>query len=460
MVRIRRLAVGVFGGLALCGIASDPALAHVGSIESATTQPPIPTWFVVLTAGVVVGSSFLFTSLMADHATLRIVNGLGRDTRLPTALVGAVRVGLRIVSVALLVGLVIVGFVGPSDPQTNAATLGLWVGWWGGYTMTTYLVGNSWPALDPLRELASLVPTREPIDYPPELGAWPAVVGLLALVWFEVATGASGNPRLLAGLVLGYVAVSLVGTAVVGRYRWFDRVDPIASVFRTYGGLAPIQRTADGLSFRIPGGALTDGDVPTTPGRPAFVVALLWGTTFDGLVSTPSFQAVAGPLLGVGVPPQLLYLVVLAAGFGIFYGVYRLACRRSRETADSFVSADAIARWFAPSLVPIAAGYHLAHFLGYVVSLAPALVETMTAPLTIHAAVTIVPLPEWFGLVQLSFVVLGHLMAIWVAHSIAFELFPGARQPIRSQYPMILVMIGYTMVSAWVIVAPATEVLV
>lgn len=454
-----RLSTRLAGVLAVLGLATGRAAAHAGSIESATTTPPIPMWFVVLTAGVVVGSSFLFTSLMADHATLRLVNGLGIRAGLPRTVAGGVRILLRLASVALLVGVVAVGLLGPADPQTNAAALGVWVGWWGGYTMTTYLVGNSWPAIDPIRTLARLVPDVRAREYPENFGAWPAVAGLLGIVWLEVATGVSSNPPLLSAIVVGYVAVTLAGTALVGRARWFDCVDPVAAVFRTYGRLAPIQRTDDGVAFRLPGGALTDGEVPSTPGRPAFVVALLWGTTFDGMVSTPTFQSLVEPLAGAGVPPQLLYLAVLGAGFWVFYSVYRLACRRSRTTADSFVSAGAIERWFAPSLVPIAAGYHLAHFLGYVVSLAPALAATLQSPLAELASVPLVALPSWFGLLQLSFVLLGHLLAIWVAHSISFELFPGARQPIRSQYPMILVMIGYTMVSAWVIVSPSTAVI-
>jgi hypothetical protein len=185
---------------------------------------------------------------------------------------------------------------------------------------------------------------------------------------------------------------------------------------------------------------------------------LLWATTYDGLVSTQFVQDLAGPLFRAGVPAPALYLGVLLAGFGLFYWVYRAACRRSRDTADTYVTGPAIERWFAPSLVPIAVGYHLAHFLGYVVSLAPAFLAAVQSPLATPATIPILVLPDWFGLVQLSFVLVGHLFAIWVAHSIAFDHFPGVIQPIRSQYPMILVMIGYTMVSAWVIVSPATAV--
>jgi hypothetical protein len=448
----------IVGGVLVLLGASGPAAAHAGSIEAATSTPPIPTWFVVLTAGVVVGTSFLFTSLMADHEALEWVNGLGLAGSLPTSLAGALRPLVRLGGVLVLAGVVIAGLLGPADPQSNAATMLVWVGWWGGFTMTTYLGGNSWPLLDPLRGLTAWLPTEARIEYPDSLGAWPAVVGLFAIVWLEVATAVSGNPRLLAGVLTGYVLVTIAGVVLVGRTRWFATVDPVSWVFRVYGRLAPVQRAEDGLELRLPGAALTDPNDDQVPGVPAFVVALLWATTFDGLVSTPAFQTVASPFIDAGLPPALLYLVVLVAGFGLFYEIYLLACRYSRESAGTYVTAGTLARWFAPSLIPIAAGYHLAHFLGYVVSLAPALLASLADPLTAAATIPILVLPEWFGLVQLSFVLLGHLLAIWVAHSIAFDRFHGVRQPIRSQYPMILVMIGYTMVSAWVIVSPATAV--
>ena len=40
------------------------------------------------------------------------------------------------------------------DRSSNAAVVFVWAGWWAGYTMTTYLVGNTWPALNPWRAMA------------------------------------------------------------------------------------------------------------------------------------------------------------------------------------------------------------------------------------------------------------------------------------------------------------------
>jgi hypothetical protein len=292
------------------------------------------------------------------------------------------------------------------------------------------------------------------VSYPERLGTWPSVAGLLALVFVEIVTPLARAPRLLAALVLVYTVVTLLGAAAVGVERWFDSVDPIAHAFRCYGRVAPVQRTDDGLVLRLPGAALADDRPLETPGDTAFVVALLWVTTYDGLVSTPAWAAVVRALTGLGLPRLLVYFVALLVGFWLFRRAYALAARTARRTTPTYVTADSLERRFAPALLPIAAGYHLAHFLGYFLGLAPALATLLVHPLGPPGVVPVLVLPTWLGTVQLALVVLGHLLAVWVAHSIALGLFPGVLAPVRSQYPFVAVMVVYTATSAWIVGQP------
>jgi hypothetical protein len=187
------------------------------------------------------------------------------------------------------------------------------------------------------------------------------------------------------------------------------------------------------------------------------VVAILWVTTYDGFVGTPLWAGLARAVVGVGVPPAVVYPVALLAGYGLFLWAYRLAARYSRRTADTYLTVEAIARRFAPSLLPIAAGYHLAHFLGYFISLSPALVASVLNPLNPPINPSLIVLPGWFGGLAIAFVLLGHLVAVWVAHASAYEVFPGRLQAVRSQYPFVVVMILYTMTSLWIVSAPSAE---
>jgi hypothetical protein len=477
----RRTALrGLLAAVAAAALA-EPALAHAGNLGGTTAGGAIPLWLVAMTGGGIVGVSFLFATFMTDHRAIRRVNALGVGVPSPAA----VRAGLTAVGAVVgLLGLVAVlvsGFFGPAGESQNLAILLVWGGWWAGFTISTYLVGNSWPAVNPWRTLAA--PLRDALGdgrrrVPESWGVWPSVVGLLVLVWIEVVSPIASDPRLLAAVVLGYSLVTLAGAA---RYEdWFERVDPISRAFHTFGRVAPVQWGTDGLELRLPGTALTDGpgggqsppSAPTASRAAAdggtetaslattghdetpFVIALLWVTTFDGLVTTPEWNAVLGGLGDAGVPGLPVYVLAMGAGYALFYRAFMAASRRSPGYADSFARPAALARRFAPALLPIAAGYHLAHFLGYFLTLSPALTAALATPLAPVADPQVAVLPGWFSTVRLSFVVLGHMVAIWVAHAVAFEVFPGRLRPIRSQYPYAVVMIFYTGVSMWIIARP------
>ncbi len=431
-----------FGALALVLGAAAPAAAHTGGLRMDSEPVSVPFWLFLLTGGGVVCASFLFTSFVTDR---ELVTAAADRWPLPLDHTSVARLGgmLGLLALALVV---VGGALGPQEATQNVAVLGVWVGWWAGFTMSVYLLGNSWPAIDPFRRLAGLLPTGTR-PYPDRFGAWPSVVGLLALVWLEVVSPLSESPRLLVAAVVGYAVVTLAGAGVYGADTWFERVDPIARAFRTYGLVAPIRRGADGLELGMPGVA-TDR-APAAP----FVVALLWATTYDGFVSTQSGAATVRAVVEAGVPPRAAYALLLILGFGLFLGVYRLACRLSRRSASTYVTPAVIATRFAPSLVPIAAGDHLAHYLGYFLNYLPALGVVLTNP---FAPSEVVPLalPSWFGGIALSFVIVGHMLAVWSAHATAFDLFTGRLQPIRSQYPFVVVMVLYTMASLWLLAQP------
>lgn len=438
-------------------ILSRPSVAHVGGLSGTVTSTAVPTWVTILTGGVIVGASFMFTSLMTDHASIRAIN----EWRLPVPTSDTVRKAfrwtIRGASIGVLFTILVTGFTGPEDPMSNFAILIVWAGWWAGYTISVYVVGNTWPILNPWRTIVELVPTTPRVTYPASLGAWPSVVALLGLVCLEVVSPVAENAQLLASLILGYSVVTLAGATLFGADTWFGRVDPISRVFHCYGRLAPLQRTENGFELKLPSATLAEQRVAERSDDVAFIIALLWVTTYDGFVSTPLWAEVARPVVSVGVPALLLYVMTIVIGFGVFFFVYRLASRRARQSGRTYVTSEFIEGWFAPSLLPIAAGYHIAHFLGYFLTLTPALLSVLGQPFSPPADVQVLVIPGWFPTVQLAFVLLGHLFAVWVAHALAFDLFPGKLKPIRSQYPFIVVMIFYTMTSMWVVTQPFTQ---
>jgi len=54
-------------------------------------------------------------------------------------------------------------------------------------------------------------------------------------------------------------------------------------------------------------------------------------------------------------------------------------------------------------------------------------------------------------------IVTGHIIAVYLAHVIAMRSFEDHRIAQRSQYPMLALMVGYTMVSLWILAQPIVE---
>lgn len=66
-------------------------------------------------------------------------------------------------------------------------------------------------------------------------------------------------------------------------------------------------------------------------------------------------------------------------------------------------------------------------------------------------SVSILPMTASFCI---SITVIGHIAAVYLAHAMALRVFKEKRAAIRSQYPMLLLMMGYTMMSLWIIAQP------
>ncbi|NHX37881.1 MULTISPECIES: hypothetical protein [Halolamina] len=436
-----------------------PARAHGGPGITAG-EVDAPTWLFLLTGVAVVAVSLLLTSVVTDRALLAAYH----DRPLSVPAGPAIRRwGGRVGGAVGLLGLAGVlagGLLGPPEAARNLAVLLVWVLWWVGLTASTYLLGNGWPAVDPFGRLATVLPTAERFSLPDWAGRWPAVAGLLLLVWLEIVTAVSADPRQLTAVVAAYLAATLAGTLLFGRESWRRQIDPIGGVFELFGRVAPIQRTDDGLVLVAAGAALSrpDADATTRASEVGFVLALLWVTAFDGFVATPGWQSLAAPIVRAGLPAALTYFAAMLGGYALLFGAYWLASGGVRRTGQTYLSTSRIAAAFAPALVPLAAGYHFAHYLPYLLTQLPAAVVVASNPLSPPGAPPVLGLPGWVGWIAPLAVLTGHLLAVWTAHSRAVELFSGRERSIRSQFPYVVVMVLYSIAALWLLAQPTVEV--
>jgi hypothetical protein len=435
-------------GIGLVAFAG-PALAHGGPLGGvARRSPTAPTWLVVAGGAAVVGVSVLLSrSVTRRFATAGGVSDLG----LSRSALSALRSVAGLVGIAVLVGVLLSGFAGPTDPLSSPAVAVVWVGWWAGYVMSTYLVGNTWPAVNPWRAIARL-PGDVGRTHRWRWGAWPSVAGLVALVWFAVAGPLVDRPRVLAVVVLAYTVVTVAGAVVYGTDTWFRRVDPVARVFRLFGLVAPLGTDRDVGSgtvvVRWPGSALT-GDVLAGRDEAAFVVAVLWVTTFDGLVATPFWDGFTRAAARGGVPSLAVSLAVAIVGFGLFWGAYLLSVRLAGRVGPADLEVATLTRRFAPPFLAVAVGYHFAHFFDYFLSLLPTLALAVTEPASTVDPVVFV-LPDWAGVVAVAAVLVGHAVAVLAARDVAVELAPESART-RSQSPVLAAIAAYSLVCLWVV---------
>lgn len=464
-VRTRTVRFGVqfIAWVGLIAVCVDTVAAANGLTLSQQPRETltVPRWLYLATGGATIGASALLASFVTDRAFIRYLHTWSWPALSTSRWHRPLTFLCRGFGVVLLAMAVYLGITGPELPNANFTILLAFAGVRAGLPIVAYLTGNVWPLLNPWRTLALGLPTGFR-NYPDSLQRWPAVAGLLTLVWAEVVFPVSTVPTVLTAVIVLYSVYTLTGAVVFGPSSWFTNADPLSVLFRFYGAVSPIQRESGTLTVKLPGSNLRNAAIVTDLSDVAFIVALVWELTYSGFITTSAGATVIEALVN-GLPLEflgtdsiavLVYTLLFLGGFLVFLAAYWFASVRSRRRVGTYVTARSLSLQFAPPLLAIAAGYHLAHYASLVVSLSPAMATALTSPLSPPANPLVLAPPGWFDALSIAFVLVGHLLSIWVAHATAYRVFPSRLVAIRSQYPFVAVMIGYTVVSLWILSLP------
>lgn len=436
---------------ALVLVAAGPAAAHgVGG----RTDLPIPFWQFAWAATLAVVASFLALSRfwpeprMRDAASGRI---------LPRRIQSAARTLLPLTRLA---GLTIFGVVlfaalwGSSVITSNIAPYALFIVFWVGLQLVSTLIGDVWTGFDPFLTLADLgartraLLIRRPLS-DPSRGAgnrWWGVGAIFSFVWLELAYHRGAEPRTIGAYLVIYTSVMLCGAAWQGR-GWVRDADGFGVLFSVLAAMAPVYRDNSGnLRLRKPLAGLAELQV--TPATSRFVLVVLGATTFDGFSRSSLWLDIVSNRSGWEL--TALNTGGLVFGIGVVMFVYRIAISfMSRITDDSEVElGDA----FTPSLVPIVIAYTVAHYFSLLVLDGQAVVRLVSDPFGMgwnllgtagyRVDYTLLS-PSAIAWIQTAAIAAGHVLAVVAAHDRAVERFP-RRLAVRSQYPMLLAMIIYT----------------
>ncbi len=458
---------GLGAALALPAVASAHGL--VGKQDL-----PIPRWLFAWGAAVVLVVSFVALATLWPKPRLQ---------ELRERVVWRVPVVLEVVcgaiGVAVFAIVVYAGLAGSQSPLENLAPTFVFVLLWVGVPFVSFWAGDVFRAFNPWRAIARFAAwvagrasggtLPEPLEYPRRLGRWPAAIGILFFAWVELVYVNRDDPSTLAIMGLVYLAVQLVGMSLYGIDPWLRNADPFGVYFGMFAKLAPLHWRDGRLATRKPLAGVVQLD--PRPGTVALVCVMIGTTSFDGFSQGALWSDVAPDLqrwfidLGFTAETalQIAFTIGLVAMVAIIAAFYRLGVTGMQSVGEGHDVGE-LARKFVHTLVPIALAYVVAHYFSLLAYQGQATAYLISDPLgdgsdllgTATATIDygwISATGIWY--VQVGALVIGHVCGLLLAHDRALAVYRDARAATRSQYWMLVVMVGFTSLGLWILSASA-----
>jgi hypothetical protein len=338
------------------------------------------------------------------------------------------------------------------DLLTNPVFGFVYVWMWVGLVPISLLLGQFWRATNPLRTihrglcaLARVDPGQGLVALPPKVGVWPAAAGLFGFAWLELVQPDRTTLAVLRVWALAWLVILVLGAIVFGQ-RWIGAADPFEAYASTLAQMSIWRRVGDQLRLVNPLAGLNAWHAP--PGATAVVAALLGSTAFDSFANTSWW---IGVVQSSNVPTVMWGTGGLLAMIIIVFVSFSLAAAWMGRYGDR--PAAAYPRLMVGSLLPIVLGYVVAHYATLLLVEGQRTAINFSDPLgrgwnvfgsaEMGVNSAIFNYPTAIALVQLGAIVGGHVLGIVCAHEKAVALLPPDRA-LRGQWPLLLVMVGYT----------------
>jgi hypothetical protein len=459
-----RTRFAVLAGVTAAVAALIPPAAEAHGLVQRTNLP-IPEWLFGWAAAIVLVVSFAGLAVLWPTPRLQqpswrpLPGGVGRllASRPVEALCAAV-------GVALLVVIVLAGYLGRDSALDNLAPTFILIDVWVGMVFVSVLFGDVFRAFSPWRAIR-LPGIR---SYPERWGRYPAAIALLAFTWVELVSGWGEVPADLTTAAVAYTVYTLAMQALFGTEAWTRNGEAFAVYFNLFSRISGWETRDRVVGLRPPLGGLPRLDTPR--GTVLFVVVMIGTVTFDGFsqgqiwkdVSIDLVDALDG-IVGADAAPKVVATIGLLAAVAVIGGFYRLGIDGARSVGGD-IDAPELRRAFVHTLVPIATVYVVAHYLTFLLFEGQATFYLAADPFgegwdifgTADRAIDYTYLSQnatWY--LQVAFVVVGHVAALTLAHDRALALYRDAKIAVRSQYWMLAVMIGFTSLALWLLAQAA-----
>ena len=376
---------------------------------------------------------------------------------------------LKVFSLGILVLLISAGLVGSQFSLSNISPIFVWIIFTVGFTYLFAVVGNFWPIVNPWRIISGWVgEDKGVLEYPRILGYWPALVLYFLFIWNEVVSGGdSAVPRNLTTLILGYSFINVVGAYLFGIKNWFKYGEFFSVFFELLGRLSVFEKKGNRIYLRPPFVGIL-GKPAESISQVVFILFILSSTAFDGFRETTAWLRLDLALYpwydALGLAGSRIFeTLALFASPLVFLIFYLAFVYLAKVITRSRLSFQNLVLEFAPSLIPIALVYHLAHYFTLLLIQGQSIIYLISDPFglgwnlfdTANYQVNVGLLRAdtvWYA--QVIFIVGGHIAAVYLAHVIAVRLFKSSRLALLSQIPMLFLMVAYTLTGLWILSQP------
>ncbi len=468
---------------------------------------PIPLTFFMFGGAAVVVLSFvimgLFTSNLPtsqkypryDLLKLRLASNFAKNKLFIEI--------IKILSVLVFVLVIATAFFGDHNPIENFAPTFIWIIWWVGLGYLTAGLGNIWMLINPWKIIYEWLENTNEREtalfrYPKRLSVWPALILLLIFGWLENIYSDAAQPFKMGVLIVLYSAITWAGMISFGKHQWIKCGECFSVLFDLFARFSPteIQVNDESMCEKCPldCGVSTEGCVncgacfemanwrhkkinlrpyAIALARPekiqfpvvAFVILALSLVTFDGLTATPVWNTAYQSIYSFvdtfeNNIVDSIGLIMLPI---IFLLIYMLASWLSKILSKDIDSVSEVASRFVFALIPIVLAYNLAHFLYLLVVPGQLIIPLISDPFgvgwdlfgTANYEINIAVINAKFvWYISVAAIVVGHVIAVYVAHVMAIRKEMSQLLSLRGQYPMLVLMVLYTAVSLWIMAQP------
>ena len=445
---------------------------------------PLPLNFFIFGSALVVMISFIGVLLIFTKPSIKkrfpiiLLRNINNNP-----LIKISTLSLQTLSVVLFFVVLGACFWGDTNPLQNLAPNFIWMTWWLGLSLFISIFGNIWPLLNPWLNIYLFfqqffsTPQPKVVTIPAPIFSWNslffATLFLFIWSWLEVVYPVAFVPHRIGYLILIWSCIYFLGIFLKGKNRWLQQIDFISIYFNYLGkfSLFTYSSSQKALLFRPWGlGLIKSNSEQSLSGQAGFIIAMLTTVLFDGLHGNQMWLLFEQPFekwipKSMDINGYWIGTTGLLLTWCLFYLIYQLTCYLSKKLCPT-ITVKHLANDLAPSLIPIAIAYLIAHNFSSFMIQVQNIIFLISDPFNLdwnlfgtknfRPNIALIDAGfTWY--LAISAIVIGHILAILICHLIILQKTSSKKEVFYLSMPMTITMILLTMMSLIIIAEPMTN---